>query len=191
MDGVAVRASCAPRCTTPAVVPLCVMSRAWPTSLDRVLHALLCNHGATGGMLWFGEWLEKTGMGVLSTVKAWAKRIRRDALTLWFAQKHPDTPLLPKLLCILTVAYALSPIDLIPDFIPVLGYLDEVILLPAFIWLTVRLLPLHVLEESRARAQAWLEAKKSRIRSMAGGVAIVLIWLGLAAWAWTWWTASA
>lgn len=127
-------------------------------------------------------------MGVVASVKAWAKKIKRDGLTLWFAQRHPDTPLLPKLLCIFTVAYALSPIDLIPDFIPILGYLDEVILLPAFIWLTIRLLPLHVVEECRQRAEAWMAENKARIRSIAGAVLIAAVWLLIAYGLWSWWS---
>ena len=62
-------------------------------------------------------------------------------MTLWFACRHPATPWAPKILCLFVVGYALSPIDLIPDFIPVLGYLDDVLLLPGLIWLAVRLLP--------------------------------------------------
>ena len=75
------------------------------------------------------------------------------------------------------VAYALSPIDLIPDFIPVLGYLDDVILLPVLIWLTVRLLPPSVLEESRQKAEHWMAQQGTRPRSVVGGLLIVLIWL--------------
>ena len=64
-------------------------------------------------------------MEFFSKIRAWAKRIKRDAVTLWFAYRHPDTPLLVKALCVFVVAYALSPIDLIPDFIPG-GYIDDV-----------------------------------------------------------------
>ena len=72
-------------------------------------------------------------MGIKDSVSQWARRLRRDALMLWFARRHPDTPLLAKALCVLAVAYALSPIDLIPDFIPILGYLDDALLLPALV----------------------------------------------------------
>lgn len=72
---------------------------------------------------------------------------------LWFARRHPDTPFLTQALCFAAVAYALSPIDLIPDFIPVLAYLANALLLPAMIWLPVRLLPKHVTEASRAQAR--------------------------------------
>ncbi|MEY8877527.1 MAG: YkvA family protein, partial [Leptothrix sp. (in: b-proteobacteria)] len=86
-------------------------------------------------------------------LRAWAKRIRRDALTLWLAARHPDTPWPAKLLAGVVVAYALSPIDLIPDFVPVLGLLDDLLLLPALIWLAVRLVPADVLAACRAEAE--------------------------------------
>lgn len=75
-------------------------------------------------------------MSICSNLRTWAKRIKRDGVTLWFAGKHPRTPWYAKALGVFVVAYALSPIDLIPDFIPVLGYVDDVLLLPGLIWLT-------------------------------------------------------
>jgi len=116
-------------------------------------------------------------MRIVQTLREWARRIRRDVLTLWFTSKHPRTPWYAKALGAIAVAYALSPIDLIPDFIPVLGYLDEVILLPVLIWLTVRMLPHEVLLDSRSHAQAWITSAAARPRSMAGAVVIVGIWL--------------
>ena len=92
-----------------------------------------------------------------------------------------------KLLGLFVVAYALSPIDLIPDFIPVLGYLDDVLLLPGLIWLGVYLLPNDVLAECRERAGAWLLAGKERPLSYVGAIVIVLIWLVLAWLGWAWW----
>ncbi len=94
------------------------------------------------------------GMAVGDTLKNWAKRIKRDAVTLWFAGKHPATPWYAKALGVFVVAYALSPIDLIPDFIPVLGYVDDVLLLPALIWLAIRLLPPEVAANCRKQADA-------------------------------------
>lgn len=75
------------------------------------------------------------------------------------------------------LAYALSPIDLIPDFIPVLGYLDDVILLPVLIWLTIRMLPAEVLDESRRKAEQWFAERGAKPRSWAGAVVIALIWV--------------
>ena len=127
-------------------------------------------------------------MRLFESLRQWARRIKRDAMTLWFARAHPATPWYAKALGAFVVAYALSPIDLIPDFIPVLGYLDDVLLLPALIWLTVRLLPPQVLLESRERAERWMAEASARPRSMAGAAAIVLIWVGatiaFAAWLW-------
>jgi uncharacterized membrane protein YkvA (DUF1232 family) len=101
-------------------------------------------------------------------------------MTLWFARAHPATPWTAKALAAVVVAYALSPIDLIPDFVPVLGYLDDVILLPLLIWLALRLLPPAVITESRQQAEAWLQRREARPRSWAGAIGIGLIWLLLA-----------
>lgn len=120
-------------------------------------------------------------MGFVDTTRAWARRIKRDAMTLWFARSHPSTPWYAKVMGAFVVAYALSPIDLIPDFIPVLGYLDDVILLPVLIWLTVRMLPVEVLAESRQKADLWMAEQRSKPRSVAGAVAIVVVWLLVAA----------
>ena len=107
-------------------------------------------------------------------LRHWARRIKRDAVTLWFACRNAKTPRAVKLLCLFVVAYALSPIDLIPDFIPVLGYLDDV-LLPGMIWLAVRLLPPAVLEDSRLRAEAWMTEQGRKPVSKVGAAVIVLL----------------
>ena len=122
---------------------------------------------------------DRLPMKPLETARAWARRVKRDAMTLWFARTHPDTPWHAKALGAFVVAYALSPIDLIPDFIPILGYVDDVILLPALIWLTVRLLPPHVLAESRLKAEKWMADENARPRSLAGALAIGAIWLAV------------
>ncbi|ONN82204.1 hypothetical protein A8D65_25345 [Burkholderia cenocepacia] len=115
--------------------------------------------------------------GFITRSKQWAKKIKRDGVTLWFARKHPATPFLAKALAVVVVSYALSPIDLIPDFIPVLGYLDDVILLPILIWLTVRLIPDRVMAECRLEADKWLATQGSRPRSYVGAAAIVTLWI--------------
>ena len=124
----------------------------------------------------------------LKPLTAWARRVKRDGVTLWFAMRHPGVPWHAKALGLVVVAYALSPIDLIPDFIPILGYLDDVILLPVLIWLTVRMLPPEVLQDSRSQAEHWMADKASKPRSLAGAVAIALIWLAVAVmlllWGW-------
>ena len=123
-------------------------------------------------------------MNVTDRLKIWAKRVRRDGITLWFASKHPRTPWYAKAVGLFVVAYALSPIDLIPDFIPVLGYVDDVLLLPAFIWLSIKLLPADVLLECRSQAEEWMMSRKSKPRNWAGAALILIIWLvvGVAAW---------
>ena len=122
-------------------------------------------------------------MSISDNLKAWAKRIKRDGVTLWFAGKHSRTPWYAKALGIFVVAYALSPIDLIPDFIPVLGYLDDVLLLPGLIWITIRLLPSEVLEECRIQADDWMRTKGSKPTSLVGAVLIIVLWLTLGVWA--------
>ena len=126
------------------------------------------------------------GMGIGNNLRNWAKRIKRDGITLWFARKHPATPWYAKALGLFVVAYALSPIDLIPDFIPVLGYVDDVLLLPGLIWVTIRLLPPEVLAECRNQADTWIETKGSRPSSRVGAALIVLLWVGFAAAMWIW-----
>lgn len=124
---------------------------------------------------------------MIARLRHWARQIRRDGLTLWFAVRHPGTPWPAKALAALVVAYAFSPIDLIPDFIPVLGLLDEMLLLPAFIWLALRLTPAPVLAECRAQAQAWMAAARGRITLWGGAALVVGVWLAAAAGLWWWW----
>lgn len=118
-------------------------------------------------------------MKMSERLKVWAKRIKRDGLTLWFARRHPQTPWYAKAVGAFVVAYALSPIDLIPDFIPVLGYLDDVLLLPALIYLAVRLLPPEVLRQCRREAEESMRTAASRPRSMTGAVLVVMLWAAL------------
>lgn len=123
---------------------------------------------------------------VLQRLRDWARRIKRDGVTLWFAGKHPATPWYAKALGLFVVAYALSPIDLIPDFIPVLGYVDDVLLLPGLIFLTIRMLPTEVLADCRAQADAWMAAEGRKPISRVGAVAIVVLWIAVAAALWVW-----
>lgn len=123
-------------------------------------------------------------MSLFEKMRAWARRIKLDSVTLWFAARHPGAPLLPKAVCAVAVAYALSPIDLIPDFIPVLGYLDDVILLPALIWLAVRLMPVEIIESSRIEAGKWMAEHDAKPRSYVGATVIVALWLLAAGLCW-------
>ncbi len=123
-------------------------------------------------------------MTLLDQLRVWAKGLRAQALTLWFCRAHPDTPLAAKLLAALVVAYAFSPIDLIPDFIPIIGYLDDLIIVPAGLSLALRLIPEHVKADGRRQAEAWLAEKRDKPRNRVAAVIIVLAWLGLAYWGW-------
>ncbi|MBD3848937.1 DUF1232 domain-containing protein [Bosea sp. SSUT16] len=115
---------------------------------------------------------------MLKRITQWAGRVKRDAVALWIAARDPRTPLIAKAVAAAVAAYALSPIDLIPDFIPVLGYLDDLLIVPAGIALAVRLIPAELMSEFRGQA----DERASRPRSAVGAAIIVLIWLlGLAA----------
>ncbi|UUZ66612.1 DUF1232 domain-containing protein (plasmid) [Polaromonas sp. P1-6] len=105
---------------------------------------------------------------------------------LWFACRHERTPWAAKALGAFVVAYALSPIDLIPDFIPILGYVDDALLLPALIWVAIRMLPPDVVEECRIQAAAWMSRDNGKPRSPWGAVLIVTVWIGIAVALWQW-----
>ena len=109
------------------------------------------------------------------TLKERARKLKQDVPAVFLALKGRDTPLLAKILAGVTVAYALSPIDLIPDFVPVLGYLDDVLLLPALIALTVKLIPNKVWVRCQAESEnMW---KDSKPKKWYFAIPIVLIWL--------------
>jgi uncharacterized membrane protein YkvA (DUF1232 family) len=130
--------------------------------------------------------MEKRDVSGLARLKAWAARLKSELVALWFARSHPDTPLAAKLMAALVVAYAFSPIDLIPDFIPVLGYLDDLILVPLGIYLTLRLVPPHVMEQSRKKADEWLAQRQTKPRNYFVAALIVAAWLALAIWLGKW-----
>jgi uncharacterized membrane protein YkvA (DUF1232 family) len=109
-------------------------------------------------------------------LRDWARAIRRDVHALALAARDPRVPWYAKAVALAVVAYALSPIDLIPDFIPVIGHLDDVIIVPLGIVLAVRLIPAEVLAEHRAAAS---EAGKLPAGRAAAAV-IIAIWIGLA-----------
>ncbi|AOB32188.1 hypothetical protein AKI39_17920 [Bordetella sp. H567] len=120
-------------------------------------------------------------MAWLRMTRLWALRTRQDAMALWFALRHPATPWYVKALAILVVAYILSPIDLIPDFIPVLGLLDDIILVPILIAATMRALPAPVRVDSREREREWSARKLAKPRSRAGAIFVILVWIAIVA----------
>lgn len=114
---------------------------------------------------------------MLARLSKWVRAIKQDAHALWLAARDPRTPWYIKVLALAIAGYALSPIDLIPDFIPVLGYLDDIILLPLAVLLAVRLMPPDVMVEHRAAA-AKAEGRRT---SRAAAALIVALWLIVAA----------
>jgi uncharacterized membrane protein YkvA (DUF1232 family) len=109
----------------------------------------------------------------LDRIKQWAKALKKNLYILYRAYKHEKTPWYAKALIGVTVAYAMSPIDLIPDFIPVLGYLDDLLLIPAGIALSFKLIPAEVIEECKKEENNSGDMKS---RGIYGAIAIGLIW---------------
>jgi uncharacterized membrane protein YkvA (DUF1232 family) len=110
---------------------------------------------------------------MLSHLKAWARNLKRDSHAIYLASRDPRVPWYAKALAMAVAAYALSPIDLIPDFIPLVGYLDDLVIVPLGIWLVVSLIPGEVMAECRAKADAVGQRPVSR----AGMIAILAVWI--------------
>ncbi|HEX2554579.1 MAG TPA: DUF1232 domain-containing protein [Microvirga sp.] len=125
-------------------------------------------------------------MRVSDRLRDWARRIKRDLAAVAGAARDPRTPTIARVLAVVVVAYALSPIDLIPDVVPVLGLLDDVILVPLGLLLVIRLIPPEILAEHRARAEAAGRLPASR----AAAAFVIALWLALLALA-VWWVGSA
>ncbi len=114
----------------------------------------------------------------LAGLKERAAVIRQEVTALYYSYRDTRTGLLPKIIILVTLGYALSPLDLIPDFIPVIGYLDDLVIIPALISLSVKLIPEEVLSEARARAiNEPVILKKSRFAA----ALVIAVWTGLAA----------
>jgi uncharacterized membrane protein YkvA (DUF1232 family) len=111
----------------------------------------------------------------VDSLKQRARELKRDTMALWFAYRDPRTPWYAKGFSALVVAYALSPIDLIPDFIPVLGYLDDLILIPAGIALALKMIPADVMAEARIKAEVQIKDGKP-VNWVVGGI-IIALWL--------------
>jgi len=110
---------------------------------------------------------------MLARLRGWARSLKQNLVAVFHAARDPRTPTAARILGLCVVAYALSPIDLIPDVIPVLGLLDDLVLVPAGLWLVMRLIPPAVLDEHRARAD-----RDARLpRSRAAAAVIVGLWL--------------
>jgi uncharacterized membrane protein YkvA (DUF1232 family) len=117
-------------------------------------------------------------LSFFDSLEATARRLKQKTYTLYLAYRHPSTPWYARILAAIVVAYAFSPIDLVPDFIPLLGYLDDLILVPLGIALTLKMIPEDVLTEARAKAEK--SFRDGKPRNWAAGAIILLIWIGLA-----------
>lgn len=117
---------------------------------------------------------------MLDKLKAWAKKLKRKVFVLYFAYKDNRTPLYAKVFAICVVAYAFSPIDLIPDFIPILGYLDDVILVPLGVMLTLKMMPDAVIEECKMKAEELM--KKGKPKNWFVGSLFILVWILAGVW---------
>jgi len=126
-------------------------------------------------------------MSFLNRAKHWARTIKRDVVALWIAARDHRVPWSAKVAAAAVAAYALSPIDLIPDFVPVLGYLDDLLLVPLGILLAVKLVPPDLMAEFRAAAAA----REGRPVSRSGAAAIIALWAAGAAFViWLFWPTS-
>ncbi len=117
-------------------------------------------------------------MKLAEKLKTKAKSIKKQLTAVYYAYQDPEVKLLPKIIIVICMAYALSPIDLIPDFIPVLGYLDDLIIIPALIGLAIKLIPHNVMEEAKIQAeQQPLKLRKNWIFA----AIFIIIWIVLIA----------
>lgn len=117
---------------------------------------------------------------MFARLKTWAGALKRDVIALWIAARERRTPWLAKATAAVVAAYALSPIDLIPDFIPILGLLDDLILVPLGIAMALRLIPPPLMAEFRAAAAR----RAGRPTSMAGAAVVAVVWLAALALSW-------
>ena len=117
-------------------------------------------------------------MTLVDRIRSWAHALKRDTLALWIAARSPETPFIAKFVAAAVAAYAFSPIDLIPDFIPVIGLLDDIILVPLGIELALRLIPHDLMARFRAEA----EARDNEPRSLLAAAIIVGLWLAVIVW---------
>lgn len=124
---------------------------------------------------------------MLDKWRAKVKALKREVVAIAFAARDPRTPWAARLLIVAIVAYAASPIDLIPDFIPVVGFLDELLLLPAALYLAIRMIPADAMADARHRA-----VSERLAPSRAAAAVIIVLWLAIAAagihFAWGWWS---
>ncbi len=124
-----------------------------------------------------------TKRNLINRLRAMAKKLKANLMVMYAAYRDPRVPLYTKIFAICVVAYAFSPVDLIPDFIPILGYLDDLILVPLGVYIALRMFPREVLEEYRAKAEA--QGKAGKPKNWIAGMLIIAVWVAVAVWS-TW-----
>jgi uncharacterized membrane protein YkvA (DUF1232 family) len=131
------------------------------SACDDIAHIALMSHGE-----------QMSDLSTIGRLTGWARNLKRDVIALWLAARDPRVPWYAKALSAAVASYALSPIDLIPDFIPILGYLDDLLIVPFGIWAAVKLIPDPIMADLRAKA-----IKHRKPKSNAGLAAVGFIWL--------------
>ncbi len=120
------------------------------------------------------------GLSTIQKMKKWAKNLKKQLLVLYLAYRDERVPWYAKLFTMLVVAYAFSPIDLIPDFIPILGYLDDLILVPLGVYLALKLIPEEVLEDCKRKIEG--QSSMNKPKNWITGFLIIIIWLIVFVW---------
>lgn len=120
------------------------------------------------------ERVKESQLTLNQRLRQWARKLKNEVIAMYFVIKHPETPLYAKVLAAIIVGYALSPIDLIPDFVPILGYVDDVILLPLGIALVIKMIPAKILKACREEAETNPPGTKPKI--WVAAYVIVMLW---------------
>ncbi|MGG0188093.1 YkvA family protein [Bacillus rhizoplanae] len=123
---------------------------------------------------------KEKGLSIIQKMKKWAKNLKKQLLVLYLAYRDERVPWYTKLFTMLVVAYAFSPIDLIPDFIPILGYLDDLILVPLGVYLALKLIPEEVLEDCKRKIEG--QSSMNKPKNWITGFLIIIIWLIVFVW---------
>lgn len=121
------------------------------------------------------EKIKESQLTLNQQLRQWARKLKNEIIAIYFVMKHPETPIYAKVIAAIIVGYALSPIDLIPDFVPILGYLDEVIFLPLGIALVIKIMPTEIYEACREKAKINPLATKPKI--WVAAYVIFMLWL--------------
>jgi len=116
-------------------------------------------------------------MNLKNKLKEKAKLLKSEVVAIYLSMKDSRTPIYAKIMIVITISYAFSPIDIVPDFIPVLGYLDDLVILPLLITASIKLIPKEILAENRIKAKENIQINKKI--GIFSAVVIVILWLGI------------